>query len=278
MGRRKKAAAKGDPRRCGNLDCDVTGRDRADKNCARCWATSAYCSETECQRQYWRRSGGGDRAHCRPPSNPDGAAASGPASASPRRKPPASAAGGARDADDPEHPCPICAVNEDDYGKHGMCFACGQQYCGDCMATMRVAKCSTCHAPTAGVSDKATVGRLLRLVGGAPGRHTPVAMFNLARMYENGTGVPQDHAEAARLHRLATDQGNRLAADQGHAKAQCNLGVMCEHGTGVRGLRPHFWDYFSISRFHYFSRVSQPRTAPHAPCATLYLAILLMES
>ena len=43
-------------------------------------------------------------------------------------------------------------------------------------------------------------------------------------MYEDGTGVPQDHAEAVRLY--------RLAAAQGHAKAQYNLGVMHLKGTG----------------------------------------------
>ena len=48
-------------------------------------------------------------------------------------------------------------------------------------------------------------------------------------MYENGTGVAvtvaQDFREAARWY--------TLAAAQGHAKAQCNLGVMHGHGTGM---------------------------------------------
>ena len=48
-------------------------------------------------------------------------------------------------------------------------------------------------------------------------------------MYENGTGVAvtvaQDFREAARWY--------TLAAAQGHAKAQCNLGGMHEHGTGM---------------------------------------------
>ena len=38
-------------------------------------------------------------------------------------------------------------------------------------------------------------------------------------------GVPQNHTEAARLY--------RLAADQGHAQAQCNLAAMSLKGTGV---------------------------------------------
>ena len=83
----------------------------------------------------------------------------------------------------------------------------------------------------------------------------------LGVMYSNGTGVPQDHTEAARLYRLAADQGDakaqsnlgimyedgigvpqdhteavrlyQLAADQGNSYAQCNLAVMYKNGTGV---------------------------------------------
>ena len=122
MGRGKKATAEG-ALRCGNLDCDVTGRDKVNQCCARCLAVR-YCSE-RCQRQHWRRSGGNHRAHCKPPARRGGSAA-------PRGPPPAATAGGGRDADDPEHPCPICLVNEDDHGRGGMCYECGQLYCGEC--------------------------------------------------------------------------------------------------------------------------------------------------
>ena len=44
-------------------------------------------------------------------------------------------------------------------------------------------------------------------------------------MYANGTGVPQNNTEAARLY--------RLAADQGDVQAQSNLGVLHKNGTGV---------------------------------------------
>ena len=44
-------------------------------------------------------------------------------------------------------------------------------------------------------------------------------------MFEFGEGVAQDYAEAVRLY--------RLAADQGDADAQFNLGVMFEYGQGV---------------------------------------------
>ena len=44
-------------------------------------------------------------------------------------------------------------------------------------------------------------------------------------MYRHGEGVPQDYAEAARLYRLAAVQGN--------AKAQNNLGLMYDNGQGV---------------------------------------------
>ena len=51
-----------------------------------------------------------------------------------------------------------------------------------------------------------------------------MAQCNLRAMYDNGAGVPQDHGEAARLY--------RLAADQGLANAQYNLGSMLYNGTG----------------------------------------------
>lgn len=51
----------------------------------------------------------------------------------------AAATAGRRDGDDDvEHPCPISLGHEDDAvvdGNHaGMCFACGQSYCGACRA------------------------------------------------------------------------------------------------------------------------------------------------
>ena len=51
------------------------------------------------------------------------------------------------------------------------------------------------------------------------------AQCSLGFMYENGRGVPQDHAAAANWY--------RRAADQGHAGAQFNLGRMYAHGQGV---------------------------------------------
>ena len=44
-------------------------------------------------------------------------------------------------------------------------------------------------------------------------------------MYQNGLGAPQDYAEALKWY--------HLAAAQGHASAQYNLGVMYDMGQGV---------------------------------------------
>ena len=54
-------------------------------------------------------------------------------------------------------------------------------------------------------------------------------------MYDDGEGVPQDDAEAVRWY--------RLAADQGYAPAQANLGVMYERGQGVGEdkVEAHMW-------------------------------------
>jgi TPR repeat protein len=87
------------------------------------------------------------------------------------------------------------------------------------------------------------------------------AQYDLARLYYQGKGVPQDYAEAARWYRKAADQGNakaqygvgfmydsgkgvpqdyseavgwyRKAADQGNAKAQYGLALMYHEGKGV---------------------------------------------
>ena len=90
-------------------------------------------------------------------------------------------------------------------------------------------------------------------------------------MYANGQGVQKDDTEAARWYRMAAEQGDagaqfdlgvnyangkgvqkddaeaarwyRLAAEQGEARAQLNLGVMYYFGRGVRKetVSAHMW-------------------------------------
>ena len=48
---------------------------------------------------------------------------------------------------------------------------------------------------------------------------------NLGVIYDNGEGVPVNHAEAEKWY--------RLAAEQGHASAQFNLALMYGLGDGV---------------------------------------------
>ncbi|MFP6803287.1 MAG: tetratricopeptide repeat protein, partial [Pseudomonadales bacterium] len=50
-------------------------------------------------------------------------------------------------------------------------------------------------------------------------------LFNLAAMYGNGKGVPEDDKEAVKLY--------RLAAEQGHLSAQHKLGLMYDNGEGL---------------------------------------------
>jgi hypothetical protein len=90
-------------------------------------------------------------------------------------------------------------------------------------------------------------------------------------MYKDGQGVPQDYAEAAKWYHLAAEQGDadaqnnlgtmydtgegvpqdyaeaakwyRLAAEQGDADAQLNLGTIYALGHGIpqNFIRAHMW-------------------------------------
>ena len=223
MGKKEAASAPADfP--CANAACPVTGRDNVNQRCAGCRAVW-YCGR-RCQKRHWSSNGGNHRAHCKPAPE-EAAAAAAPASASLQTPAMPAATAGEGDADDPAHPCPICLENEDDHGKFAQCFECGRLYCGDCNVAEgigRVANCPVCRAPFA-VPAEVNVERLLRLMARSSALHPPTAQCSLVVMYAKGTGVPQDHAEAAWLL--------KLAADQGDTDAQRNLAVMYVKGTGV---------------------------------------------
>jgi TPR repeat protein len=104
---------------------------------------------------------------------------------------------------------------------------------------------------------RADYATALRLYGSLAHQGLDVAQFNLGLMYDNGQGVSKDEAEATKWYRLAADQGRadaqyqlghlyykqtnyaeavrwfRLAADQGRADAQSNLGAMYAEGDGI---------------------------------------------
>jgi TPR repeat protein len=60
-------------------------------------------------------------------------------------------------------------------------------------------------------------------------------------MYDDGRGVPQDYKEAVKWY--------RKAAEQGHAIAQVNLGVMYGRGNGVLqdNIYAHMWFNIAVS-------------------------------
>ena len=58
-------------------------------------------------------------------------------------------------------------------------------------------------------------------------------------MYSDGRGVPQNYAEAARLYRLAAEQGDALA--------QYNLGVMYGNGQGLPQNYQLAYMWFSLA-------------------------------
>ena len=67
------------------------------------------------------------------------------------------------------------------------------------------------------------------------------AQFNIAGMYQEGQGVPQDYAEAVKWY--------QKAAEQGAFRAQFNLGVFYANGLGVpqNSVLAHMWFYLAAS-------------------------------
>ena len=61
----------------------------------------------------------------------------------------------------------------------------------------------------------------------------------LGLMYDTGEGVPQNDAEAVRWY--------RMAAEQGHAKAQVNLGVMYYTSEGIPKDYVQAYAWFNIA-------------------------------
>ena len=68
------------------------------------------------------------------------------------------------------------------------------------------------------------VAKLKKVISMDP-KHA-LALYNLGVLYRDGEGVKQSYKEAARLF--------RLAGDQGYALAQCNLGDSYYKGAGVK--------------------------------------------
>ena len=58
-------------------------------------------------------------------------------------------------------------------------------------------------------------------------------------MYANGQGVKQDYFKAVEWY--------QKAADQGHAAAQYNLGIMYKNGLGVKQNYTKAKDYFGLA-------------------------------
>lgn len=69
-----------------------------------------------------------------------------------------------------------------------------------------------------------------------------LAQFMLGNMYYNGSGIPQDYAEAMQWY--------SLAANQNYAPAQDNLGVMYLQGHGAPQdyVRAYMWLNLAATR------------------------------
>jgi hypothetical protein len=81
------------------------------------------------------------------------------------------------------------------------------------------------------------------------------AQFNLANLYQDGNGVPQDHAEAVKWY--------RLSAEQGYANAQNNLGLKYERGNGVKkdNVYAYMWWEIAASQGNEVARANRDEVA-----------------
>ncbi len=70
----------------------------------------------------------------------------------------------------------------------------------------------------------------------------PRAEFYLGVMYQNGRGLPQNHAEASKWY--------SRAARQNYSRAQYNLGIMYMRGEGVSFNPAHTYKWLSLADMH----------------------------
>eukprot|EP00729_Bicosta_minor_P001971 gene1971-biopygen6029 len=218
-----------------NKVCAYCKRPGARLKCEGCRQRS-YC-DRRCQKKDWKQEHRGQcvklqQVFVPPPPGWRGGSAEAGGGGGKGKAAAAAAVDIDEDEDGIENPCPICLDNEDgaavDGNRAGMCYACGQCYCGACNTADhvgRILNCPTCRASLK-VSDEENFKRLWKLVHDrSPGRHTSAAQNNLGNMYYNGKGVEQDHVEAAKWYRKSAEAGN--------ADAQFNLGTMYDNGEGV---------------------------------------------
>ena len=100
--------------------------------------------------------------------------------------------------------------------------------------------------------DHTKAAKLYRL---AADQGNAAAQSTLGAMYEEGLGVPKDYSNAINWF--------RLAADQGHAQAQHYLGVMYGNGQGVPQdlVLAHMWFNLSAAQGHGMAIESRDITA-----------------
>eukprot|EP00729_Bicosta_minor_P017331 gene17331-biopygen7477 len=138
-----------------NKVCAYCKRPGALLKCEGCRQRS-YC-DRRCQKRDWKQEHRGQCAKLQQvfvPPKPGWRGVAAEAGGGGGGGKAAAAAVDVDDDDEIENPCPICLDNEDDAtvdGKFpGMCFACGQSYCGACKAgglADRSPNCPTCRAP-----------------------------------------------------------------------------------------------------------------------------------
>ena len=112
--------------------------------------------------------------------------------------------------------------------------------------------------------ERGDYGTALKKLRPLAERGVPKAQHTLGQMYNEGKGLPRDHAEAAKWF--------RKAADQGHPPSQFLLGVLYATGNGViqNKVQAHMW--FNLASASGVENAAQGRERVEEPMTSQEIA------
>jgi TPR repeat protein len=128
-----------------------------------------------------------------------------------------------------------------------------------CFAVMLTPLCGPATAHDKGDDPVENVKMLRPLAE----KGNPLAQYNLGVLYSIGSGVKQDHGEAAKWFRLSSAKGTALA--------QYRLAGLYAEGKGVKQdfVRAHMWSSLAATQGNVDAKTQRERLAKHMKAAQL---------